>query len=343
MTLSKAPATFKGFDGYTFRNPASSFENSEYSLFDTTLDGNGYSEVAFNLPAAQDAPGLLQAFIVTSVLESGGDESFTTQTVPYSPFPAYVGVKLPAGDLETDKDNTVQVAVVDATGARLAGRELEYRVFKTEWSWWWDNNPSELAGYVNGRNAKPVASGKLTSGSQDVTFNLRAAEADWGRYLVVVRDVAGGHIAGQTVVIDWPAYKGRSGREDPSALSMLTFAADKDSYRAGDKAKVYIPAAQGGQALVSLENAAGVIAREWVATDASKDTPYHHPGPAVRGFGGRPAAAPVRREAPAGGESRLAPGAGDQGGRHRGSGGGLHRSGERKVREGHDLYPRHRG
>ena len=274
MTLSKAPATFKGFDGYTFRNPASSFENSEYSLFDTTLDGNGYSEVAFNLPAAQDAPGLLQAFIVTSVLESGGDESFTTQTVPYSPFPAYVGVKLPAGDLETDKDNTVQVAVVDATGARLSGRELEYRVFKTEWSWWWDNNPSELAGYVNGRNAKPVASGKLTSGSQDVTFNLRAAEADWGRYLVVVRDVAGGHIAGQTVVIDWPAYKGRSGREDPSALSMLTFAADKDSYRAGDKAKVYIPAAQGGQALVSLENAAGVIAREWVATDASKDTPY---------------------------------------------------------------------
>ena len=110
MTLSKAPATFKGFDGYTFRNPASSFENSEYSLFETTLDGNGFAETAFNLPAAKDAPGLLQAFIVTSVLESGGDESFTTQTVPYSPFPAYVGVKLPEGELETDKDNPVQVA-----------------------------------------------------------------------------------------------------------------------------------------------------------------------------------------------------------------------------------------
>ncbi len=274
MTLSKGPASFKGFEGYTFRNPASSFESSEYSLFETTLDGDGFAETAFDLPAAKDAPGLLQAFIVTSVLESGGDESFTTQTVSYSPFPAYVGVKLPEGELETDKDNTVSVAVVDAKGARLSGRELEYRVFKTEWSWWWDSNPYELAGYVNGRNAKPVASGKLTSGAQDVTFNLRAAEADWGRYLVVVRDVAGGHIAGKTVVIDWPAYKGRSGREDPNSLSMLTFAADKESYRAGEKAKVYIPAAKGGQALVSLENAAGVIAREWVATDASKDTPY---------------------------------------------------------------------
>ena len=349
MTLSKAPATFKGFDGYTFRNPASSFENSEYSLFDTTLDGNGYSEVAFNLPAAQDAPGLLQAFIVTSVLESGGDESFTTQTVPYSPFPAYVGVKLPAGDLETDKDNTVQVAVVDATGARLAGRELEYRVFKTEWSWWWDNNPSELAGYVNGRNAKPVASGKLISGSQDVTFNLRAAEADWGRYLVVVRDVAGGHIAGQTVVIDWPAYKGRSGREDPSALSMLTFAADKDSYRAGDKAKSG-PRQPGERRRCDRPRMGGhgrvqghALHLHRHSGDGAELLCPHHPGPAVRGFGGRPAAAPVRREAPAGGESRLAPGAGDQGGRHRGSGGGLHRPGERKVREGHDLYPRHRG
>ena len=275
MTLSKGPASFKGFDGYTFRNPASSFESSEMPLFETTLDGEGTAETAFNLPAAQDAPGMLQAFIVTSVLESGGDESFTTQTVPYSPFPAYVGVKFPSeGDLETDKDNTVQVAVVNAAGERLAGRQLEYRVFKTEWSWWWDNNPYEVAGYVNGRQAKPVASGFLTSGTQDVTFNLRAAEADWGRYLVVVRDVEGGHMTGKAVVIDWPAYKGRSGREDPSALSMLTFAADKDSYRAGEKAKVYIPAAKGGQALVCLENAAGVISREWVSTDAAKDTPY---------------------------------------------------------------------
>ena len=275
MTLSKGPATFKGFDGYTFRNPASEFERSEFSLFQTTLDGDGNAETAFNLPAAQDAPGLLQAFIVTSVLESGGDESFTTQTVPFSPFPAYVGVKFPTdGDLETDKDNTVSVAVVDAAGKRLAGRELEYRVFKTEWSWWWDNDPSEVAGYVNGRQAKPVASGTLTSGTQDVTFNLRAAEADWGRYLVVVRDVEGGHMAGKAVVIDAPAYKGRSGREDPSALSMLTFAADKDSYRAGEKAKVYIPAARDGQALVCLDNAAGVLSREWVSTDAAKDTPY---------------------------------------------------------------------
>ncbi len=275
MTLSKGPASFKGFDGYIFRNPASSFETSEHPLFETTLSDEGTAETAFDLPAAQDAPGLLSAFIVTSVLENGGDESFTTQTVPYSPFPAYVGVKFPTeGDLETDKDNTVRVAVVDAAGNRLAGRQLEYRVFKLNWSWWWESSPSDLAGYVNGKEAQPVASGTLTSGTQDATFNVRAAEDDWGRYLVVVRDVAGGHLAGKTVLIDWPAYRGRAGREDPNAETILTFATDKDSYKAGEKATVYVPAAKGGQALVSLENGAGVIVREWVSTDASKDTPY---------------------------------------------------------------------
>ena len=275
MTLSKGPVSFPGFDGYVFRNPASTFEASEHDLFKVTLSDKGTADATFDLPAAKDAPGLLQAFVVTSVFESGGDESFTTQTLPYSPFPAYVGFKLPSeGELETGKEHTVRVAAVDASGKRLAGRELEYRVYKLNWSWWWDHEPGSLQSYVTGQGVTPVTSGKLTSGTQDATFTLRADDADWGRYLVIVRDIAGGHVAGKDVVIDWPAYRGRSGREDPDAVSMLTFSIDKDSCRPGEKATVYIPAAQGGQALVSLENGSGVIAREWVSLHVGKDTPY---------------------------------------------------------------------
>ena len=274
MTLAKGGSSFPGYDGYLFRNPLSTFEASEHSLFDTVLSEDGMADVSFNLPGAQDAPGMLQALIVTSVLESGGDESFTTQTVPYSPFPAYVGVKFPTdGQLDTDKDHTVRVAVVDEGGKRLAGRKLEYRVYKLNWSWWWEKSADDLRSYVNNRSTQPVAAGELTSGNQDVTFTVRAAEADWGNYLVIVRDLEGGHISGKTVVIDWPAYRGRSGRKDPDALTMLTFSTDKESYKAGEKATVYIPAAEGGQALVSLENAAGVLSRQWVATDAAGDKP----------------------------------------------------------------------
>ena len=275
MTLSKGPASFKGFDGYIFRSPLSTFEASEHELFDVKLDAYGHAEPYITLPAAEDAPGLLTAFIVASVQEPGGDESFTTQTVTYSPFPAYVGVKFPKeGELETGVDHQVKVAAVNALGKRLAGRELEYFVFKLNWSWWWENDPEELINYVNGRDSKPVAHGTLISDNEDVSFTLRAEDKDWGRYLVVVCDADGGHISGKTVIIDEPGYMGRSGRKDPEALAMLSFSTDKESYLAGETATVYIPAAAGGRALVSLENAGGVISRKWVSTSGEKDAAY---------------------------------------------------------------------
>ena len=275
MTLSKASGTFKGFNGYIFRNPLSSFTTSEHELFNVTLSSGGTAEPTINLPDAEDAPGLLSAFIVTSVMENGGDESFTTQTLTFSPFPAYVGVKFPSeGELETGKDHEIRVAAVNALGNRLPGRTLDYYVFKLQWSWWWENDPEELLNYVNGSESRPVDYGSVVSGAEDATFTLRAEDEQWGRYLVVVRDRDGGHISGKTVVIDTPGYWGRSNRKDPDALTMLSFSTDKESYLAGETATVFIPAAAGGRALVSLENAGGVISRKWVATNAAQDAAY---------------------------------------------------------------------
>ncbi len=276
MTLTPGSSSLPGFEGYIFRNPASNFTSSEHSLFETKLDENGRGAVQISLPKASGAPGMLNAFIVTSVEENGGDESFTTMSVPYSPFDAYVGLKFPEGGsyLETDKDQTIRVALVGPDGKRVSGRRIEYKVFKLKWSWWWESRSSELDSYVNGRSAQPIVSGVLTSGSQDGTFNIRVDYPDWGRYLVIARDMTGGHVSGKVITIDWPSYRGRADRRDPDALTMLSFAIDKDSYMVGDKATVYVPSAKDGRALVSLENGSKVISREWVQTDAEKDTPY---------------------------------------------------------------------
>ena len=50
-----------------------------------------------------------------------------------------------------------------------------------------------------------------------------------------------------------PEYRGRADRRDPEALTMITLSTDKPSYQVGEKATVYIPAAQGGKALVMEE------------------------------------------------------------------------------------------
>ena len=276
MTLTPGASRFPGFEDYIFRNPAASFNRSEHDLFEARLDENGKATVEMNLPAAKNAPGMLNAFIVTSVEESGGDESFTTTSIPYSPFEAYVGVKFPKDEyyLETDTDHTIGVVAVDPQGKRLQGRELVYNVYKLSWRWWWESRSGELDSFISSRNATPILSGKLTSGAQDATFNLRVDYPEWGRYLVIVHDTKGGHASGRIITIDWPAYRGRANRQDPDALTMLTFATDKQSYLAGEKATVYIPSAQKGRALVSLENGSKVISRTWVQTSAEGDTPF---------------------------------------------------------------------
>ena len=275
MTLKKAGTSFKGFEGYSFTSPSSNFTSSEYTLYDKKLSSAGELSVNVRMPDATDAPGMLQAFIVTSVQESGGDESFTTASVPFSPFSAYVGVKVPGGDyLETDKDHTISVAVVDALGGRVGGHKVDYVVYKTGWNWWWDcPGGSDLDAWISGSSVKKISGGTVTSGGKDAGIRFRVDYPEWGRYLVLARDVTSGHVSGQLFYVDWPEYRGRANRQDPEALTMLTFSTSQPSYKVGEKATVYIPASAGGQALVSLENGSGVLDRKWVAT-SDKDTPY---------------------------------------------------------------------
>ena len=276
VTLTKYPGSpFAGFEKYSFNNPSSKFSKAEFELFSTRLSGSGEAAIPVKYPAAEGAPGMLKAFVATSVGEPGGGESFTTEVIPYSPYSAYVGIRIPDGEyLETDKDQPVSLAVVDAEGKRVSGHKLEYRVFKLGWNWWWDNPGGDLDAYVNGSSVKSIGQGRLSSSAdKDVNFTIRVDYPDWGRYLVLVEDETSGHVSGRIVNIDWPEYRGRASRRDPDALTMLSIATDKPAYRSGEKATVYIPAAPEGQALVSLENAAGVLQREWVGT-SDKDTPY---------------------------------------------------------------------
>ena len=278
MTLSKGSSTFKGFEGYTFSSPLSEFVSSEHKLVDVRLNQYGQARLDVGMPAAADAPGMLRADIVTSVEEQGGDVSFSSMSVPYSPYSSYVGVKIPkeAGSmyLETDKDYKIEIAVVDKNGARVPGHKLEYSIYKMKWSWWWESRAESLDSYVNSSSANVIASGTLKSGNKDCSVQFKVDYPEWGRYLVLVTDTESGHTSGGIVYVDWPAYRGRSSKADPDALTMLSFSTDKDSYDVGDVVTVYIPAASKGQALVSLENSRTVISRAWVKTSGEGDATY---------------------------------------------------------------------
>ncbi|MBQ4286648.1 MAG: alpha-2-macroglobulin, partial [Bacteroidales bacterium] len=277
MTLTRSAGKFDGYNGYIFQNPTSDFATSETELYNVSLGPDGTATAYATLPEASDAPGMLRADIVESVEEKGGDASFTTQTIPFSPFDAYVGVKLPQpgkeGWLETDKDLDIEVVLVDPDGKKVSGHKLDWRIWKTDWSWWWENSSSEFDSYVNGSRSDAIAQGTITSGNGTMRIPFRVDYPDWGRYIIYVKDLDGGHASGGAMLIDWPSYRGRASKNDPNALTMISFSSDKDSYSVGETATVFVPAARGGQALVSIENAGKVLSQKWVSTK-DEDTQY---------------------------------------------------------------------
>ena len=276
MTLKAGKPDFKGYEGYTFTDPASDFESSTAELMSRRLDTDGKASASVTLPKSAQAPGMLSANILGTVTEDGGDESYTALTLPFSPFSAYAGIWLPAGDsyLETGKTHLIPVVALDADGRKVNGHRLEWRIFKLKWSWWWESRKEPLDSYVNASAASAVSSGVITSGSGNMNIRFNVNDNDWGRYLIYVKDLDSGHATGGIVYADWAAYRGRSDRSDPDAPAMLSFSLDKKKYTAGETAIVYIPAADKGLALVSIEKGGKVLAGEWVKTSATEDTPY---------------------------------------------------------------------
>ncbi len=271
--LRKGSSSFKSYDGYVFADPLLEFTENSYELLSGTLDAGGSLRVNVRMPQAGNAPGMLNAEVVSRVTEPGGDESIVSSSFRYSPYKAYVGVRFPKEDgrwLETDTDNKFKVAVVDCDGNRVRGHRLEYRIYKMSWDWWWESSARKLASYVNSSSAKVVASGALTSASSDSEITFRVDYPVWGRYLLYVKDLDSNHASGGVFFCDWPAWRGRADKSNSETADMLSFSTDKKSYQVGEEATVYIPAADGGMALVSYENGSGVLAREWVKTTASE-------------------------------------------------------------------------
>lgn len=277
MSLSKVNTQFKNYGQYIFNDPATDFTTIKTDVFDGILNAEGKAGVTLKVPAATNAPGMLNVTFTTRVFEPGGDASIYTQSIPFSPFVSYVGINLnqPKGKyIETDKDHVFDVVTVNSQGQPVNRSNLEYKIYRISWSWWWENSDESFGTYINNSSITPVASGKLQTSGGKTTFKFRVDYPSWGRYLVYVKDKDSGHATGGTIYVDWPESRGRSNKTDPSGIKMLTFSLDKDSYEIGETATAIIPAAAGGRALVSIENGSSVLHREWIEVTNEGDTKY---------------------------------------------------------------------
>ncbi|MDR0305344.1 MAG: hypothetical protein LBI42_00750 [Chitinispirillales bacterium] len=278
LRLSPAATKFRGYEAYNFTNPAAETYSYEEKIYSGRLDETGQSEFIVKLPKAEAAAGMLTATFTTTVEESGGGESMTINTLPYSPFPVYAGLNVHQDNeykvFATDTTHYFDIALVDAKGNPVPSGELIYKAYRLEWSWWWDadNGRSKLSSVVDGKHIRPAIDQKINIKDGKARIPFKVNSQNWGRYLVYIKDPKGGHATGKQIFVDDPYWGGRSRQNDPQGLTMLTFTTDKQSYAPGEEVRITLGKGGKGRALVSLENGSHSLRQWWVETRDQEPT-----------------------------------------------------------------------
>ncbi|MCH5229494.1 MAG: hypothetical protein J1F12_05805 [Muribaculaceae bacterium] len=274
MTLYTNPNPFEKYKNYTFKNPLVTYTESKTQLVSGKTDSIGSLNKLCTIGTDFNSPGMLIANITAKVTEPGGDASIVSKTVPFSPFGVYVGIALKNKNYETDKDIHFPVMVVNQVGARMKTRELEYKIYKLDWNWWYEGNAKDLNRYVQSTSADVISKGLITANNGYASVPFKVEYPDWGKYLVIVRDPKGGHATGGVFMVDWPEWRGRSEKGNASGSTELTFTCDKKQYNVGETANVYLPKCEGGRVLLSIENGSKVIKKLWVSLSGKNETKY---------------------------------------------------------------------
>lgn len=276
--LTRGQTSFEGYKGYRFDDPTREYATESQVLFDGELNAEGMARITNKISASNLAPGMLNANFTTRIFEPGGNFSIDNISIPFSPYARYVGVKIPQGDrlsgmLLTDQDHEIQIAIVDQQGKALAGRQnVQVEFYKIRWNWWWNQEGDYLGNFTQDRYNQLLQKETIALENGKGTWKLRVNYPDWGRYLVRVVDPQGGHSSGSTLYIDWPGWAKREQLNNPTEASMLSFTADKDTYRLGETVTLTVPTSSEGRALISIENGSRVLQHDWINTESGQTT-----------------------------------------------------------------------
>ncbi len=269
--FTKSTAEFRGFKDYTFENKSIQFQKEESALLTGITDENGNSTVKLAFDGGS-APSMLNAVITTKVYEPSGQPSIDIESKKYSPYSSYVGICTNQNGkefLETDKPHILKFAIVTPEGTPLANKNIDVKIYKVDWYWWWSSDDSYLADFASDSYYKPMLVKSLTTDKDGkALFDFTCKKNDWGAYYIYAYNRESGHTASKMAYFDWYGNPEKYGKSD--AATKLSFMPDKSGYKVGDVIKISIPSVKGAKALVSVENGSHVI-----STDIYKCTETH--------------------------------------------------------------------
>ncbi|RYD79203.1 MAG: hypothetical protein EOP53_10000, partial [Sphingobacteriales bacterium] len=146
----------------------------------------------------------------------------------------------------------------------IGQKKVKVELYKVEWKFWWDKTDDNLSSYSESDYRTPIQNAEITLNNGVGSWKLRVNYPEWGRYLLRVTDMEGGHSSGKIFYMDWPDWAGRPQREGGGDAAMLSFTTDKPRYKVGKEVKLSIPTGKQGRALISVESGSRVIEAHWL-------------------------------------------------------------------------------
>ncbi|MCL2382326.1 MAG: MG2 domain-containing protein [Treponema sp.] len=267
VAFNDRETTFPGFGEFSFRDPSRTVTSERSDLWEGTLDSGGRANFRMQLNPGARVPGKVTARFMTRIFEPTGVFSSEHISVEYSPYPRYVGLRLPAaGDgwgsaLATGVDHQAEIVLLDEDGTLVPGNvNLSAALYELNWRWWWERGLDEPAQFASAFARNPVSRGEITAVNGRASWTFRVNEPNWGRHIVIVWDTAGGHAAARTVFIGW----GRPQEGDHDSQAMLTLTPERPLYNVGERISVSFPSNRYAMALVAVEKGGQIIRSEWV-------------------------------------------------------------------------------
>ncbi len=263
VELLPMKTVFKGYDDYDFDDETKKQKAEAQTVFDGNTTEKGSATIRFNLKA-NNAAGKCNALITMRAFEKGGDMSFSNSSIMYSPYLGYVGVRCKMQNkqpyLTENADNILDLVTLTDRGELAYGHQLTIETFKLDWRWWWDDaeNEGEISSFNDATELKSVDKKETTTNAAGKAF-YKFKPTDWGRYLIRIKDAKTGH---STSMIAYTGYGGDETNGRNSA-SLITFTAQKETYKVGDEVVVETPWTGQAKSLVSIENGSHVIKQFW--------------------------------------------------------------------------------
>jgi alpha-2-macroglobulin len=269
VTLNSIQTKFKNYEGFNFDDNSKMFYAEEQVVFDDRVNIAGEAKVKADLGSYTQAPGMLKANFMVRAFEEGGEFSTDFFSIPYAPYKNFIGIKLPKtgnyGEmLVTDSTYTVIIAAVDKNGTPVSASGLIVSLYKVRWRWWWEVSNENFGNYVGYNSEDLISSKKVDVMNGQGTYDFKIAYPDWGRFMIRVVDPVGGHSVTQVFYADWPSWVSRDKRKQPEGAKILSFSADKETYKVGETATITIPTSGEGRALVSIETGSEILDAHWV-------------------------------------------------------------------------------